>query len=62
MNALRILVGLMLIVLGRQLFWFWVAGMGLVTTVEAVGQLALALPYWPESSARWWRPFSKASQ
>ena len=46
MNALRILVGLMLIVLGRQLFWFFVAGIGFVTTIEAVAQMALAWPDW----------------
>ena len=46
MNALRILVGLMLIVLGRQLFWLFVAGTGFVTAMEAVGQLALGWPDW----------------
>ncbi len=46
MNALRILVGLMLIVLGRQLFWFFVAGTGFVTAMEAAGQLALGWPDW----------------
>jgi hypothetical protein len=46
MNALRILVGLMMIVLGRQLFWLFVAGTGFVTTLEIVGQLAVAWPDW----------------
>lgn len=46
MNALRILTGLMLIVLGRQLFWLFVAGTGFVTAMEAMGQLAVAWPDW----------------
>ena len=46
MNALRILTGLMLIVLGRQIFWLFVAGTGFVTTLEIVGQLAVAWPDW----------------
>ena len=46
MNALRILTGLMLIVLGRQIFWLFVAGTGFVTTMEAVGQLTTGWSEW----------------
>ena len=46
MTALRILVSILLLLLGRQLFWLFVGGTGFVLTMELVTRLALAWPAW----------------
>jgi hypothetical protein len=37
--AVRIVIGLLLLLLGRRLFWLFVAGIGFVVAVELVGDL-----------------------
>jgi hypothetical protein len=46
MTALRILVSILLLLLGRQLFWLFVGGTGFVLTMELVTRLTLAWPAW----------------
>ena len=46
MTALRILVSILLLVLGRQLFWLFVGGTGFVLAVELMTHLTIAWPAW----------------
>lgn len=46
MTALRILVSVLLLILGRQLFWLFVGGTGFVLTMDLVARLTLAWPEW----------------
>lgn len=46
MTALRILVSILLLLLGRQLFWLFVGGTGFVLTMDLVARLTLAWPEW----------------
>lgn len=46
MTALKILVSIMLLLLGRKLFWLFVGGTGFVLTMELVARLTLAWPAW----------------
>jgi hypothetical protein len=43
---LRILVGAGLLLLGRQLYWLFVAGVGFAAAIGLVGRLAQAQPAW----------------
>ena len=46
MTALRILVSISLLILGRQLFWLFVGGTGFVLAMELMTRLTLAWPAW----------------
>jgi hypothetical protein len=46
MNTLRVLVGVLLLILGRQLFWLFVGGIGFVTAIDLVSRLASTWPVW----------------
>ncbi len=46
MNVLRVLVGVLLLILGRQLFWLFVGGIGFVAAIDLVSRLASTWPVW----------------
>jgi hypothetical protein len=46
MNILRIVVAVLLLLLGRQLFWLFVGGTGFVLAMEVVARLTPAWPDW----------------
>jgi hypothetical protein len=46
MHLLRLLIGILLLVLGRQLFWLFVGGIGFVAAIDLVTRLADAWPAW----------------
>lgn len=46
MNALRILVSISLLILGRQLFWLFVGGTGFVLAMELMTRLSVVWPAW----------------
>jgi len=46
MNLINILIGLAVLLFGRQLFWVFVGGVGFVLGVTLAGQLLAAAPDW----------------
>ncbi len=46
MTALRILVALLLLILGRQIFWLFVGGVGFITAMNVVSYWAAPSPPW----------------
>ncbi|MBN1247005.1 MAG: hypothetical protein JXC32_05065 [Anaerolineae bacterium] len=46
MTTINVLLGLLLLLLGRQLYWLFVGGLGFVTAVELVTRLSVAWPNW----------------
>jgi hypothetical protein len=46
MTVVNVLLGLLLLFLGRQLFWLFVGGVGFVAAVELVTRLSLTWPNW----------------
>jgi hypothetical protein len=46
MNIAKVLVGILLLVLGRQLFWLFVGGIGFVAAIDLVSRWASAWPVW----------------
>ncbi len=46
MDILSLLVGILLLFLGRQVYWLFVGGVGFVTAVDLIGRMATPWPIW----------------